>query len=268
MSEFSYDSRFQSTLSSRRATTARRRERRTQNISIHALLTESDRRRNTGCRCAKQFQSTLSSRRATDGVGLLEDVLWISIHALLTESDPVSAPIASARENFNPRSPHGERRGRSPGWPVPRRISIHALLTESDVEQLRTSPLGGHISIHALLTESDGSIGSSFTGGGDFNPRSPHGERRSHPLLKTQQAHISIHALLTESDDLKPPPLRPRVISIHALLTESDLRPRIASMGVGNFNPRSPHGERPRLPLHPWGISTDFNPRSPHGERP
>ena len=33
------------------------------------------------------------------------------------------------------------------------------------------------------------------------------------------------------------------------------------------FNPRSPHGERPAVPLAPSSMLTYFNPRSPHGER-
>mgnify|MGYP006914562963 CR=1 FL=1 len=40
-----------------------------------------------------------------------------------------------------------------------------------------------------------------------------------------------------------------------------------AASFAGNFNPRSPHGERPqsvRCSLR----ATNFNPRSPHGERP
>ncbi len=57
-------------------------------------------------------------------------------------------------ENFNPRSPHGERLlsllTSVAGLP----ISIHALLTESDDDQ-RTGLRTGKISIHALLTESD-----------------------------------------------------------------------------------------------------------------
>ena len=35
---------------------------------------------------------------------------------------------------------------------------------------------------------------------------------------------------------------------------------------MGNFNPRSPRGERPRLDLNTQTVK-DFNPRSPRGER-
>ena len=36
---------------------------------------------------------------------------------------------------------------------------------------------------------------------------------------------------------------------------------------LGDFNPRSPHGERPIKGLDPRKRIDDFNPRSPHGER-
>ena len=36
---------------------------------------------------------------------------------------------------------------------------------------------------------------------------------------------------------------------------------------MDNFNPRSPHGERPETAFSARGLR-DFNPRSPHGERP
>ena len=56
-------------------------------ISIHALLTESDR----------FSQEVLCA------------VLRISIHALLTESDQCFVLSSSPWQDFNPRSPHGER---------------------------------------------------------------------------------------------------------------------------------------------------------------
>ena len=82
-------------------------------ISIHALLTESDRfpvigtdpsaifqstlssRRATpdtlsSSRVEKKFQSTLSSRRATAEFMMALDAAQISIHALLTESDIIA----------------------------------------------------------------------------------------------------------------------------------------------------------------------------------
>ena len=37
-------------------------------------------------------------------------------------------------------------------------------------------------------------------------------------------------------------------------------------MVVGDFNPRSPHGER-QIPTSKPPLTQNFNPRSPHGER-
>ena len=148
-------SRFQSTLSLRRATCAWLPLLGRRDISIHALLAESDR---------------------DAGIGELD--LIISIHALLAESDGEGGcvmrtinvfqstlslrratfyiiKISSRGPDFNPRSPCGERPGCTgalrPAWPDfnprspcgerphvwqeagPRKeISIHALLAESD----------------------------------------------------------------------------------------------------------------------------------------
>ena len=61
-------------------------------ISIHALLAESDAAISGWvCKCG------------------------ISIHALLAESDHLRALVSELEEDFNPRSPCGERRPRMPG---------------------------------------------------------------------------------------------------------------------------------------------------------
>ena len=132
------------------------------------------------CSPYTQFQSTLSSRRATALVYWDEQYGWISIHALLTESDnPFSAGLW-CWDDFNPRSPHGERPIMPPPTSSGQCISIHALLTESDVPSHRHRPIR-HISIHALLTESDIGMGGALV-----------------------PCDISIHALLTESDGFGP----------------------------------------------------------------
>ena len=122
-----------------------------------------------------------------------------------------------------------------------------------------------------------------------FNPRSPHGERRRGDDAHLVADVISTHAPRTGSDDL----LRLRVfffaISTHAPRTGSDSRDRPDARTVRDFNPRSPHGERPSKgvafvslkefqPTLPARGATgsggacvcllgNFNPRSPHGER-
>ena len=84
--------------------------------------------------------------------------------------------------------------------------------------------------------------------------------------LTADLTDISIHAPRTGSDRVRDAPTRAVVISIHAPRTGSDPTAFRRYVDNGDFNPRSPHGERlssraPR-PYH-----ADFNPRSPHGER-
>ena len=122
-----------------------------------------------------------------------------------------------------------------------------------------------------------------------FNPRSPHGERLSLRTLKdsptlfqsTLPARgatylltrmvvsplISIHAPRTGSDRrIDGFNLRDADISIHAPRTGSDRGNPAFRPSYRNFNPRSPHGERPFSSMV-FGTTRYFNPRSPHGER-
>ena len=101
-------------------------------ISIHALLAESDVYIMTTIICTASFLSTLSLRRATR-LGLLG---WlrtlISIHALLAESDSyvISVMICTLLflSTLSLRRATYLVRGQHPSWG----ISIHALLAESD----------------------------------------------------------------------------------------------------------------------------------------
>ena len=62
-----------------------------ENISIHALLAESDNRPVTMHTWQKVFLSTLSLRRATISPPNFSSISDISIHALLAESDRINA---------------------------------------------------------------------------------------------------------------------------------------------------------------------------------
>ena len=139
---FAYCS-FQSTLPARGATSMKWRGITMSNISIHAPRTGSDAIRAPGgsrdCDfnprsphgerlgisgasvTQLEFQSTLPARGATRGSGDWQnDHQGISIHAPRTGSDRWSSSPCAARCHFNPRSPHGERRGvprmRRPAW--------------------------------------------------------------------------------------------------------------------------------------------------------
>ena len=78
-------------------------------ISIHALLAESDQQPRPTRPCKKLFLSTLSLRRATAFDVLAVSALLISIHALLAESDVAPLLATGGPRYFYPRSPCGER---------------------------------------------------------------------------------------------------------------------------------------------------------------
>ena len=281
---------FQSTLSSRRATGAGRMgcwgkvhfnprsphgERRLFRIfpqkplwiSIHALLTESDEQ------CSQQ-----RNKRSR-----------ISIHALLTESDPgLSRPIPS-RNNFNPRSPHGERPAQSPGHlPMyyfnPRsphgerrlpkynhiqyqRISIHALLTESDTWAVPEIALDGNFNPRSPHGERPGRGKQCDQRCRYFNPRSPHGERQQSGRLRCCRMYFNPRS---PHGERREPVYRYAIrygISIHALLTESDLATLNTPTSPGSFQSTLSSRRATCFSRQRFSFPTDFNPRSPHGER-
>ena len=69
-------------------------------ISIHALLAESDLGWNMTSSMVSGFLSTLSLRRATRVRAGVVRAARISIHALLAESDGISAPKKGRKERF------------------------------------------------------------------------------------------------------------------------------------------------------------------------
>ena len=223
-----------------------RRDRAGRDISIHALLAESDLlgrdddmtqleflstlslRRATGCRCPPRhwhggFLSTLSLRRAT-----IEEVSKYVV-----------------KDYFYPRSPCGER-PRCIVRPVPGpQISIHALLAESDPQPGGTGLSADHFYPRSPCGERPAGSAHDAARLAHFYPRSPCGERRPMTYEETIEwiflstlslrratgdafyldlvSGISIHALLAESDVFCQ--CKKRVgscISIHALLAESD----------------------------------------------
>ena len=123
------------------------------------------------------------------------------------------------------------------------RISIHAPRTGSDMHST-ARPL---ISPRFQSTLPARGATSCVFGGekhADFNPRSPHGERRSAPALYRLRSPISIHAPRTGSDVSK-------FTSMYLLDIQSTLPARGATfwtmpvrVAICYFNPRSPHGER------------------------
>ena len=190
---------FLSTLSLRRATFRGDHGHISGDISIHALLAESDpcygrlhqgrdhfyprspcgERLYCHCLCTSysKFLSTLSLRRATHYGWSWYDDFTISIHALLAESDGGTIRRYFVRRRFLST------------------LSLRRATFRGDHGHIK-----GDISIHALLAESDTVAGSCRKGVIDFYPRSPCGERRSSFVLHLSNQIISIHALLAESD--------------------------------------------------------------------
>ena len=168
----------------------------------------------------------------------------ISTHAPRTGSDSRATSSASDGTNFNPRSPHGERRRthKPEGFQI--KISTHAPRTGSDEEM--TDPDGeSYISTHAPRTGSDEPASGRIRQGHYFNPRSPHGERRLISSGVRFSRRISTHAPRTGSDaDVISAPEMSPFISTHAPRTGSDPACEIVFCQYFDFNPRSPHGER------------------------
>ena len=124
-------------------------------ISIHALLAESDPRGQLPTPEPPDFypRSPCGERHPDGRVTCCE--YEISIHALLAESDVGRGPDSPLIRHFYPRSPCGERHHIPKAHGRAAAISIHALLAESDLADCtKFYPIG--ISIHALLAESDG----------------------------------------------------------------------------------------------------------------
>ena len=149
-------------------------------------------------------------------------------------------------KNFNPRSPHGERR--APALLL--RSSARHFNPRSPHGERRDSSRWHHdtsdISTHAPHTGSDHMGAPCGDAKGDFNPRSPHGERHTPSFLLMPVLSISTHAPHTGSDTLAAgTAMTADGISTHAPHTGSDGRPLDPFAGrPPYFNPRSPHGER------------------------
>mgnify|MGYP000925543382 CR=1 FL=1 len=196
---------------------------------------------------SRTFQSTLPARGATGGFGQGDAIEAISIHAPRTGSDLQTKLLRAPRLHFNPRSPHGER--------------------QSARDASRRDDNFNPRSPHGERPSRDGRGAQRFA---HFNPRSPHGERLQAAAESARSRAISIHAPRTGSDHL----LRCRytdvavfqstlpargatcrfvgiylmvVISIHAPRMGSDAIAERETSVATDFNPRSPHGERPRI---------------------
>ena len=170
-------------------------------ISIHAPRTGSDGGSAQQQHSKQRFQSTLPARGAT----------------------PLFPPLRDALSDFNPRSPHGERRTFDY---VERNASVFQSTLPARGATLLDERFNNKlfiISIHAPRTGSDRAMFEQAKRGGKFQSTLPARGATAKIRLSGTSTHISIHAPRTGSD---------------CLLYNFVLR-------FVHFNPRSPHGERP-----------------------
>ena len=130
-----------------------------------------------GGKVRTKFQSTLPARGATSDNVALALFFHISIHAPRTGSDQGAVQKIKPLDNFNPRSPHGERHCRplfflavrSFQSTLPARGATNSAWRKTSVSGFQsTLPARG-----ATLLDNRQGVSSYF------NPRSPHGERRA-----------------------------------------------------------------------------------------
>ena len=125
----------------------------------------------------------------------------------------------------------------------------------------------GVISTHAPRVGSDYHQLHRCAGTGDFNPRSPRGERRRKRRSKRPSSYY-FNPRSPRGERLTRPAVLVSLagISTHAPRVGSDLGCWAKVSAWAYFNPRSPRGERPGRYTN--GADTVyFNPRSPRGER-
>ena len=194
-------------------------------------------------------------------------------------------PISS---NFNPRSPWGERLSR-----------LRFLMSGSVFQS--TLPVGGAtsgayngyispaISIHAPRGGSDAASSSASSSTGDFNPRSPWGERRQTTQRSRAMYHFNPRSPWGERQEERGIMEESAPISIHAPRGGSDFlsgkssRPRLkfqSTLPVGGataacrrfqrdatISIHAPRGGSDVIKVQKILSCKNFNPRSPWGER-
>ena len=190
-------------------------------ISIHAPRMGSDLPHVQVGRIYKVFQSTLPAWGATSCYDC----------------------TGSGADDFNPRSPHGERR----------RLKFTTIIK---INFNPRSPHGERL-MPILTLSLLGTFQSTLPAWGatrlrmnrsrayfNFNPRSPHGERHPQSLdvwhLSQFQSTLPAWGATRRSELTG----NHRGISIHAPRMGSDSSLLVCLRGMGDFNPRSPHGER------------------------
>ena len=150
-----YLEEFLSTLSLRRATQYFRKKGRTNNISIHALLAESDNFKSCKGISYFIFLSTLSLRRATLGQSITLRLVILFLSTLsLRRATHAKKKSTRQTKHFYPRSPCGERHHRLKYLYLGQHFYPRSPCGERP-NQCKIDKQCSSISIHALLAESD-----------------------------------------------------------------------------------------------------------------
>ena len=123
------------------------------------------------------------------------------------------------------------------------------------------------ISIHAPRVGSDIIWATLFRHPGNFNPRSPCGERLNEQIMSRPVSDFNPRSPCGERPKANAKQSESKTISIHAPRVGSDAFEKCSYKGKCDFNPRSPCGER-RTAARASPTRAYFNPRSPCGERP
>ena len=192
-------------------------------------------------------------------------------------------------QNFNPRSPCGERpsgrggicprnefqstlpvRGATQIWLSGNRkhdISIHAPRAGSDAALICKQLDQMGISIHAPRAGSDLIFTKRQTEGEYFNPRSPCGERPNGTPFRRAviifQSTLPVRGATLPRGGLLPR----RCISIHAPRAGSDIWWCMTARSKASISIHAPRAGSDRTHRLQFGNERYFNPRSPCGER-
>ena len=178
---------------------------------------------------------------------LLQGICKISTHAPRTGSDVFPDARTLGRRDFNPRSPHGERHTARPKNGGLKDISTHAPRTGSDKQVWLANRMAFEFQPTLPARGATPSATRAF-GTSRFQPTLPARGATRKPPAAHQPPEISTHAPRTGSDEKPPAAHQPPEISTHAPRTGSDGEATSGAPAAGDFNPRSPHGER-RLEL-------------------
>ena len=214
----------------------------TYEISIHSPHTGRDLSAWGGAFLPLLFQSTLPTRGETAFARAGYGDKIISIHSPHTGRDGLRSLFGLAHIDFNPLSPHGERRFRFISTLLPRDFNPLSPHGERPFSRPSTCFLCyfNPLSPHGERLKRHSQFGRNFY----FNPLSPHGERPVPHSIK-RRSSLFQSTLPTRGETC----------------TCSSAR-KLAS----DFNPLSPHGERQYGTAHS-PAHNHFNPLSPHGER-